>query len=67
MSTTTVVRIKPQSASVEAPRPAVVAVVRDEPMEYSAPRLPPRWLLVGGGVLGAGVLVELLVALVVIV
>ncbi|WP_091232527.1 hypothetical protein [Microbacterium sp. 3J1] len=42
-----------------------LAVVHDEPMEYSTQRPAPRWLVIGTGALGAGVIVELLVGLVV--
>ncbi|WP_454112793.1 hypothetical protein [Microbacterium maritypicum] len=43
-----------------------LAVIHDAPMEYSAPRPAPSWLVIGTGVLGAGVIVELIVGLVVI-
>lgn len=43
-----------------------LAVAHDAPMEYSVPRPAPRWLVIGTGALGAGVIVELIVGLVVI-
>lgn len=42
-----------------------VAVAHDMPMEYSAPKPAPQWLVIGTGALGLGVVVELIVALVV--
>lgn len=36
-----------------------VAVAHDMPMEYSAPKPAPRWLVIGTGALGLGVIVEL--------
>jgi hypothetical protein len=40
-----------------------LAVTHEAPMEYSAPRPAPRWLVIGTGTLGAGVIVELIVGL----
>lgn len=39
-----------------------VAVAHDMPMEYSAPKPAPRWLVIGTGALGLGVIVEFAVA-----
>jgi hypothetical protein len=42
-----------------------VAVAHDIPMEYSIPKPAPRWLVIGTGALGLGVIVELIIGLVV--
>ena len=62
-------RLQIQRAAVMRRRSVRVrrlAVAHDAPMEYSAPRTAPRWLVIGTGALGAGVIVELIVGLVVI-
>lgn len=43
-----------------------VAAAHDTPLEYSTPKIAPRWVVVGTGILGAAVLGELLVGLAVI-
>ncbi|NLP82610.1 hypothetical protein HF576_01990 [Microbacterium sp. CFH 90308] len=42
------------------------AVAHDAPMEYSTKPVAPRWLVIGTGILGAGVLVEILIGLAVL-
>lgn len=48
-------RILVHSPSLTRRRPmrARRAIARDLPVEYSPDRLPPRWLVVGTGLLGA--------------
>lgn len=63
MSTTTVVPIsrKTPRRPLRARR---LAIGHDQPMEYSAPSPAPTWLVVGTGLVGAAVIVELVIGLV---